>query len=159
MVIPSSEEAAGPLHAHSFNLTGLQPARRYEALVLARNKFGLSSPSKIVRFSTGKDTCELNTFILFFTTCSCIEKLVFSLFFLFVRILVKLRVGESSIPFEIYTKLASSLAYQEFSANFLSSRGDCVLLQKYYSKYHYAQKESIQVFINFQVLLLAKVYS
>ncbi|XP_058808854.1 neurotrimin-like isoform X1 [Phymastichus coffea] len=55
LIIPSSEEAAGPLHAHSFNLTGLQPSMRYEALVLARNKFGLSSPSKIVRFSTGQD--------------------------------------------------------------------------------------------------------
>lgn len=55
LTIPSASEPEGPLHAHSFNLTGLDPTRRYEALVLARNRFGYSSPSKVVRFAVGDD--------------------------------------------------------------------------------------------------------
>uniref|UniRef100_A0ABD2XFN8 Fibronectin type-III domain-containing protein n=1 Tax=Trichogramma kaykai TaxID=54128 RepID=A0ABD2XFN8_9HYME len=58
LFIPSSNEAAsdGPLYARSFNLTGLQPSSQYEALVLARNRFGWSSPSKVVRFTTDLST-------------------------------------------------------------------------------------------------------
>lgn len=60
MFIPSGNEAAGPLHARSFNLTGLQAATQYEALVLARNRFGWSQPSKIVRFATVPAFCKYN---------------------------------------------------------------------------------------------------
>ncbi|XP_011498140.1 PREDICTED: hemicentin-2-like [Ceratosolen solmsi marchali] len=52
LVIPSENEGGGPLHARSFNLTGLEASRQYEALVLARNHYGWSSPSKILRFAT-----------------------------------------------------------------------------------------------------------
>ncbi|KAL7301250.1 hypothetical protein TKK_0006210 [Trichogramma kaykai] len=60
LFIPSSNEAAsdGPLYARSFNLTGLQPSSQYEALVLARNRFGWSSPSKVVRFTTDLSTTD-----------------------------------------------------------------------------------------------------
>ncbi|OXU21772.1 hypothetical protein TSAR_016840 [Trichomalopsis sarcophagae] len=54
LFIPSGNEGAGPVYARSFNLTGLQASRQYEALVLARNRFGWSSPSRIIRFATGQ---------------------------------------------------------------------------------------------------------
>ncbi|XP_014220318.1 Down syndrome cell adhesion molecule-like protein 1 [Trichogramma pretiosum] len=61
LFIPSSNEAAsdGPLYARSFNLTGLQPSSQYEALVLVRNRFGWSSPSKVVRFTTDLSTTAI----------------------------------------------------------------------------------------------------
>ncbi|XP_015110076.1 neurotrimin [Diachasma alloeum] len=52
LFIPSGSEAIGPLHSKSFNLTGLAPATYYEALVLARNRYGWSKPSKVLRFAT-----------------------------------------------------------------------------------------------------------
>lgn len=52
LFIPSGSEAIGPLHSKSFNLTGLAPATRYAALVLARNRSGWSKPSKVLRFAT-----------------------------------------------------------------------------------------------------------
>ncbi|KAJ8682392.1 hypothetical protein QAD02_018184, partial [Eretmocerus hayati] len=54
LVVPSeSERETGPLHARLFNLTGLEPEQRYEAFVLARNKYGWSSPSRIIQFTPG----------------------------------------------------------------------------------------------------------
>ncbi|XP_044016265.1 neurotrimin-like [Aphidius gifuensis] len=52
LFIPSGSDAIGPLHSKSFNLTGLATATFYEALILSRNKYGWSKPSKIQRFST-----------------------------------------------------------------------------------------------------------
>ncbi|XP_034948658.1 opioid-binding protein/cell adhesion molecule homolog [Chelonus insularis] len=52
LFIPSGSDAIGPLHSKSFNLTGLSPATHYEALVLSRNRYGWSKPSKVLRFAT-----------------------------------------------------------------------------------------------------------
>ncbi|KAK0092097.1 hypothetical protein PV326_002203 [Microctonus aethiopoides] len=52
LFIPSGGDAIGPLRTKSFNLTGLATATYYEALVLSRNRFGWSKPSKILRFAT-----------------------------------------------------------------------------------------------------------
>ncbi|XP_012233083.1 neurotrimin-like [Linepithema humile] len=40
------------VHVRSFNLTGLDAATHYEAVVLSRNHYGWSHPSEIVRFHT-----------------------------------------------------------------------------------------------------------
>ncbi|XP_024939670.1 neural cell adhesion molecule 1 isoform X1 [Cephus cinctus] len=58
LYIPSGSEAIGPVHARAFNLTGLAPATHYEAVVLSRNSYGISRPSKIMRFSTDGATTE-----------------------------------------------------------------------------------------------------
>ncbi|XP_055920002.1 hemicentin-2 [Eupeodes corollae] len=52
LTIPS-EFSEGPIHTTAYNLRGLQPASLYEVAVLARNRFGWSDNSKIVRFATG----------------------------------------------------------------------------------------------------------
>ncbi|XP_043281008.1 limbic system-associated membrane protein-like, partial [Venturia canescens] len=52
LFIPSGSDAIGPLHSKSFNLTGLKEATHYEALVLSRNRYGWSGPSKVIRFAT-----------------------------------------------------------------------------------------------------------
>ncbi|KAG8040696.1 hypothetical protein G9C98_002692 [Cotesia typhae] len=52
LFIPSGSDAIGPLHGKSFNLTGLTAATHYEALILSRNRYGWSKPSKILRFAT-----------------------------------------------------------------------------------------------------------
>ncbi|XP_011690293.1 PREDICTED: hemicentin-1-like isoform X2 [Wasmannia auropunctata] len=41
-----------PVHIGSFNLTGLDAATHYEAVVLSRNRYGWSHPSEILRFHT-----------------------------------------------------------------------------------------------------------
>ncbi|EGI57259.1 Hemicentin-1 [Acromyrmex echinatior] len=41
-----------PMHVRSFNLTGLDAATYYEAVVLSRNRYGWSHPSEILRFHT-----------------------------------------------------------------------------------------------------------
>ncbi|KAI4496012.1 hypothetical protein M0802_008227 [Mischocyttarus mexicanus] len=52
LYIPSGSNAIGPVHARSFNLTGLAEATHYEAFVVSRNRYGSSRPSKIIKFST-----------------------------------------------------------------------------------------------------------
>ncbi|XP_033214273.1 hemicentin-1-like isoform X2 [Belonocnema kinseyi] len=52
LFIPSGNDAIGPLHSRSFNLTGLQEGTYYEALVLSRNRDGWSKPSKLAIFTT-----------------------------------------------------------------------------------------------------------
>ncbi|XP_011204214.2 neurotrimin [Bactrocera dorsalis] len=52
LTIPS-ELSAGPIHITTYTLHGLQPASVYEVVVFARNHFGWSESSKIVRFATG----------------------------------------------------------------------------------------------------------
>ncbi|XP_036333891.1 opioid-binding protein/cell adhesion molecule homolog [Rhagoletis pomonella] len=52
LTIPS-ELSAGPIHITTYTLHGLQPASVYEVVVYARNHFGWSESSKIVRFATG----------------------------------------------------------------------------------------------------------
>lgn len=52
LYIPSGSNAIGPVHSRSFNLTGLAEATHYEAFVVSRNRYGLSRPSKIIRFAT-----------------------------------------------------------------------------------------------------------
>lgn len=49
----SSSSAAGPIYITSYTLHGLQPASLFEVSVLARNSFGWSDNSRIVRFATG----------------------------------------------------------------------------------------------------------
>ncbi|XP_066593871.1 neurotrimin-like isoform X2 [Prorops nasuta] len=51
LFIPSGSEAVGPVHARSFNLTGLVEATHYEALVLSRNRYGWSRSSRLFKFS------------------------------------------------------------------------------------------------------------
>ncbi|KAL6265333.1 hypothetical protein P5V15_002134 [Pogonomyrmex californicus] len=51
--IPGDDGVTGsPVHARSFNLTGLDVATHYEAVVLSRNRYGWSRPSEILRFHT-----------------------------------------------------------------------------------------------------------
>ncbi|XP_015184336.1 PREDICTED: opioid-binding protein/cell adhesion molecule-like [Polistes dominula] len=52
LYIPSGSNAIGPVHARSFNLTGLDEATHYEAFVVSRNRYGFSRPSKIIKFAT-----------------------------------------------------------------------------------------------------------
>lgn len=52
LYIPSGSNAIGPVHARSFNLTGLDEATHYEAFVVSRNRYGLSRASKIIKFAT-----------------------------------------------------------------------------------------------------------
>ncbi|XP_015513648.2 neural cell adhesion molecule 1 [Neodiprion lecontei] len=52
LLIPSGSNAIGPVHARSFNLTGLAEATHYEGLILSRNRYGWSRPSRLLRFST-----------------------------------------------------------------------------------------------------------
>uniref|UniRef100_T1GNL9 Ig-like domain-containing protein n=1 Tax=Megaselia scalaris TaxID=36166 RepID=T1GNL9_MEGSC len=50
-----AEWSEGSIHTISYNLYGLQPASIYEVAALARNRFGWSDNSKIIRFATGGD--------------------------------------------------------------------------------------------------------
>ncbi|XP_055529109.1 hemicentin-1 isoform X3 [Wyeomyia smithii] len=52
LIIPS-DGSAGPLHSTGYSLQGLQSASVYEVVVLARNKYGWSDASNILRFATG----------------------------------------------------------------------------------------------------------
>ncbi|XP_011876299.1 PREDICTED: uncharacterized protein LOC105566701 [Vollenhovia emeryi] len=45
-------DIVSPVHVRSFNLTGLDAATHYEAVVLSRNRYGWSRPSEILRFHT-----------------------------------------------------------------------------------------------------------
>jgi neurotrimin len=50
-VIPS-ENSAGPIHGMGYTLKGLVAGSVYEVIVLARNKYGWSDESKVLRFAT-----------------------------------------------------------------------------------------------------------
>lgn len=53
LYIPADgSDIASPVHVRSFNLTGLDAATHYEAVVLSRNRYGWSHPSEILRFHT-----------------------------------------------------------------------------------------------------------
>lgn len=52
LYIPGGSDAVSPVHVRSFNLTGLDVATHYEAVVLSRNRYGWSHPSEILRFHT-----------------------------------------------------------------------------------------------------------
>ncbi|RLU24039.1 hypothetical protein DMN91_004248 [Ooceraea biroi] len=52
LYIPGDSDAVSPVHTRSFNLTGLDTATHYEAVVLSRNRYGWSHPSEILRFHT-----------------------------------------------------------------------------------------------------------
>lgn len=52
LIIPS-DGSAGPLHSIGYTLQGLQSASVYEVMVLARNRYGWSDASNILRFATG----------------------------------------------------------------------------------------------------------
>ncbi|KAH8416118.1 hypothetical protein KR222_008510, partial [Zaprionus bogoriensis] len=52
LTIPA-QVTIGPIYITSYTLHGLQPASLFEVSVLARNSFGWSDNSKIVRFATG----------------------------------------------------------------------------------------------------------
>ncbi|XP_032669678.1 protein CEPU-1-like isoform X2 [Odontomachus brunneus] len=50
--VPGGTNIISPVHTCSFNLTGLNEATYYEAVVLSRNSYGWSHPSEILRFHT-----------------------------------------------------------------------------------------------------------
>ncbi|XP_076236318.1 neurotrimin [Calliopsis andreniformis] len=52
LYIPSGNDGNSFIHTYSFNLTGLEEATHYEALVLSKNRYGWSKPSEIMRFAT-----------------------------------------------------------------------------------------------------------
>ncbi|XP_055593147.1 hemicentin-2 [Uranotaenia lowii] len=52
LIIPS-DGSAGQLHSTGYTLQGLQSASVYEVVVLARNRYGWSESSNILRFATG----------------------------------------------------------------------------------------------------------
>ncbi|XP_014488939.1 PREDICTED: limbic system-associated membrane protein-like [Dinoponera quadriceps] len=52
LFIPDGTDAVSPVHTRSFNLTGLNAATHYEAVVLSRNRYGWSHPSEILHFHT-----------------------------------------------------------------------------------------------------------
>ncbi|CAL1674957.1 unnamed protein product [Lasius platythorax] len=52
LYIPGGSDAVSPVHVRSFNLTGLDAATHYEAVVSSRNRYGWSHPSEILRFHT-----------------------------------------------------------------------------------------------------------
>lgn len=52
-LISSLSLSPGPIYITSYTLHGLQPASLFEVSVLARNSFGWSDNSRIVRFATG----------------------------------------------------------------------------------------------------------
>lgn len=52
LIIPS-DGSSGPLHSTGYTLQGLQAASVYEVVVLARNRYGWSDVSNILRFATG----------------------------------------------------------------------------------------------------------
>ncbi|XP_034170837.2 neurotrimin isoform X1 [Osmia lignaria lignaria] len=52
LYIPSGNDGNSFIHTYSFNLTGLEEATHYEALVLSKNRHGWSKPSDIIRFAT-----------------------------------------------------------------------------------------------------------
>ncbi|XP_071641153.1 neurotrimin [Temnothorax longispinosus] len=53
LYIPAGgNDIISPVHVRSFNLTGLDAATHYEAVVLSRNRYGWSHPSEILRFHT-----------------------------------------------------------------------------------------------------------
>ena len=58
--IPSGNDAVGPIHTRSFNLTGLNPLFYYEALIKSRNPFGWSEDSEIITFTTQETSCKFN---------------------------------------------------------------------------------------------------
>ena len=55
ITIPA-EEAFGPYHTKGYLLKGLIPAKVYEVTVQARNKYGWSEISKILRFATPSES-------------------------------------------------------------------------------------------------------
>lgn len=52
LIIPS-DFSDGPLHSTGYTLQGLQGTSVYEVVVLARNRYGWSDASNILRFATG----------------------------------------------------------------------------------------------------------
>lgn len=52
LIIPS-DGSSGPLYSTGYTLQGLQAASVYEVVVLARNRYGWSDVSNILRFATG----------------------------------------------------------------------------------------------------------
>ncbi|XP_076619332.1 limbic system-associated membrane protein isoform X2 [Colletes latitarsis] len=52
LYIPSGHDGNSFIHTYSFNLTGLEEATHYEAIVLSKNRYGWSKSSEIIRFAT-----------------------------------------------------------------------------------------------------------
>lgn len=55
LTIPARMDG-GPIHTVGYFLRGLQPASVYEVTVRARNRYGWSDASKIIRFATGGES-------------------------------------------------------------------------------------------------------
>ena len=66
MTIPSGSDVEGPVHTRSFNLTGLNASVDYEALILSRNRFGWSYPSKVIKFTTHPTSCKHSKLYILF---------------------------------------------------------------------------------------------
>lgn len=50
--IPSDKDTSGPFHTKSYKLVGLEPSSVYEVAIQARNQYGSSDDSNVLRFST-----------------------------------------------------------------------------------------------------------
>lgn len=94
LTIPADQSSA-MFHTKSYMLQGLQPATVYEVVVQARNQFGWSEDSKIVRFATPSES-------EFVTSRNCNEILI-----------------DESIQFKTNfpLQLTSSIAHQQSTAS------------------------------------------
>lgn len=52
LTIPADRDTTGPFHTKSYKLIGLEPRRVYEVIIQARNQYGLSEQSDVLRFNT-----------------------------------------------------------------------------------------------------------
>ncbi|CRK97760.1 CLUMA_CG011140, isoform A [Clunio marinus] len=60
LTIPA-DRTTGPFHTKSYKLEALAPATVYEVMIQARNQFGSSDDSKILRFATPSETETINS--------------------------------------------------------------------------------------------------
>lgn len=59
LTIPA-DRTTGPFHSKSFKLEALVPSTVYEVMIQARNQYGSSEDSKILRFSTPSESKNKN---------------------------------------------------------------------------------------------------
>jgi hypothetical protein len=52
LTIPADRESTGPFHTKSYKLVGLEASSVYEVAIQARNQYGHSEESNVIRFST-----------------------------------------------------------------------------------------------------------
>lgn len=52
LTIPADRDTTGPFHTKSYELKGLEPSKVYEVIIEARNQYGNSEQSDVLRFDT-----------------------------------------------------------------------------------------------------------